>query len=465
MPKSYDIRTVRQKLGFCGPASLEMMFSYYGINISQDEIAAAGDIVSGEDGSRIDQLDRAVKKLTPGYILLAKYNASIEDLAKLTEEYDLPVGIEWQGIFANPDGTYFEIGHYSVVISVDMNLGLLTILDPDERTGLINGRIFMTDFVGQWWEENDVPLPRDSKTEVIRNDRLLFVIAPETHLTEFVNLGLQPVSLDLMRTYRTPCREKMVKQDWRKKMKRHDKQIFKIPEENLTVHEVIGGSANHLGALVELHKEIFPHYGQYIPYMEERVKQAAGINHYSIDHWWLAEVNGHPAGFNIFKYMIDRNCGLCLLITVRELYRGKSFGGCRSLAELLLMSSLQQLKADASDYGRPTPAGMVLEVEHPKVVARFREFGFIELPVEYFEPPAIYGDKTFENVGASMDDFKQLHLGIFPIHGGPFNPDDPASIQNLALVYLIDHYHLPENHWAVHRALDSVDRHFGKGVA
>lgn len=278
-------------------------------------------------------------------------------------------------------------------------------------------------------------------------------------------MGLQPVSLDLMRTYHTPRRAKMIKQDWRKKMKRQDKLIFKIPEENLTVHEVIGGSANHLGALVELHKEIFPHYGQYLPYMEERVKQAAGTNHYSIDHWWLAEVNGHPAGFNIFKYMTDRNCGLCLLITVREPYRGKGFGGCKSLAELLLMSSLQQLKADAADNGRPTPAGMVLEVEHPKVVARFREFGFIELPVEYFEPPAIRGDKTFEDVGTRMDDFNRLHLGIFPIHGGPFDPDDPASIQNLVLVYLLDHYHLPENHWAVHRALDSIEQHFGKGVA
>jgi hypothetical protein len=467
------IRKVRQKTGFCGPASIEMMLSFYDIDISQDEIAAAGGIVEGEDGSRIDQLDQAVNKLCPDYVLLARYNATIDDLTRLTVNMHLPAGIEWQGIFTKPDGTYFEIGHYSVVTSVDLNIGVLTILDPDERSGLVNGRIFISDFYEQWWEENDVPVIGGSdQTVVIRNNRLLFILVPRSRISEMMDLGFLPVSLNLMRAYRAQRKTNIIRQDWLKKMKSHDKLVFEIPDENLAAYEVIGGSANHLGALLELHKEIFPYFAQYLPYMEARVKSDPEDEWDAIDHWWLVEINGIPAGFRMFKYNPHRNCGLGLLMAVRPKYRHLSCSPFSRLAELLIASSLEQIETDSQASGRSLPIGMGVELQLPEttqnldiqqgrahLINRYRAYGFRDLPVEYYEPPFILEDVSFQEYALpEAEDFHRLLFGYFPPRSTQRSPA-PDIISNLVLAFLVDHYHLPVDHWAVQRALSSTQQH------
>jgi hypothetical protein len=471
-----DIRKVRQKVGFCGPASIEMMLSYYGINLSQDEIAASGGIVEGEDGSRIDQLDQAVKILCPNYVILARYNASIQELAYLTDDLNLPVGIEWQGIFTNQDGSYFEIGHYSVVTSVDLNIGVLTILDPDERSGLVNGRIFINDFFGQWWEKNDIPMIGcPGSTEVVLNNRLLFVVVPWSRTAEMMDLGFRPVSIDLMRAHRSQPKTRIIQQDWLKKMKSHDKLIFEIPEEKLTVYEVIGGCANHLGSLLELHQEMFPNYAQYLPYMELRVKADPEDSHKAIDHWWLANIDGYPAGFRMFKYNPGRNCGLGLLMAVRPQYRKQAIGPYRSLAELLITTSLEQIETDAQVLGKTMPVGMGVELQLPettsnvdlrrgraRLISRYREYGFCDLPVEYYEPPFILDEYSFQELDIPEEaDFNRLLFGYFPTDSS-HKLLAPDIISNLALAFLSDHYNLPMDHWAVQRALRSAQQDYVK---
>src|SRR5690606_15262960 len=106
----YTIRKLRQKPGHCGPATIEMMYSIYGIHKTQDEIAQAiGDVERiTERGCSVDEMAHAVEQLTPNYILLGKLYGTIEDLRVLTEKYLLPVGVEWRGRFLEPDGRIWE---------------------------------------------------------------------------------------------------------------------------------------------------------------------------------------------------------------------------------------------------------------------------------------------------------------------------------------------------------------------
>jgi hypothetical protein len=204
-----EIRRVWQKKGHCGPTSLEMMLSLYGLAVSQEAIAEAAGVEEtiGENGSRIDELALAIEALVPGYVLMAKYDSSVEDLESLVEEYGLPTGIEWQGVFVDDEGAPFEEGHYSVVVKVDRDTGAITIADPERRSALIDGMLSFSDFEERWWEDNDVPSVADPTVmEVICNKGLLFVVVPEEQTSQMQTVGLQPVSLSLMRAYQIPRR-------------------------------------------------------------------------------------------------------------------------------------------------------------------------------------------------------------------------------------------------------------------
>jgi hypothetical protein len=201
------IRRVWQKKGHCGPTSLEMMLSLHGLDVSQEAIAEAAGVQEtiSENGSRIDELGLAIKALVPGYVLVAKYDSSLDDLETLVEGLGLPTGIEWQGMFVDDEGVPFEEGHYSVVVQVDRDAESITIVDPERRGALVEGKLSFADFQERWWEDNDIPSLADSDVkEVICNRGLLFVVVPEEQLPQMHAVGLQPVSLALMREHQVP---------------------------------------------------------------------------------------------------------------------------------------------------------------------------------------------------------------------------------------------------------------------
>ena len=240
---------------------------------------------------------------------------------------------------------------------------------------------------------------------------------------------------------------------------------IEIPGTDVTIHDVTQGNVERLEALLDLFVEAFPRYTRYLPIMRERaIRLPADADPRFVEHQWLAEVGTQAAGFTVFKYVPGRNCGLCMAIGVRPAYRLLSAGRYRRLSELLLKSSLEQLQADALTAGRPAPVGMVLEVEEPKLVARFREYGLVELPVDYREPPFLHGRQALADASElEAMGFQPMQLGIYPIGGESFNPSDPAMLANLIYALLVDHYRLPEEHWAVRRSLDSIQRLSDRG--
>lgn len=232
-----------------------------------------------------------------------------------------------------------------------------------------------------------------------------------------------------------------------------------MPDIKVVIKEAIGGDPSSQESLIKLHKEFFPQYDQYLPYMEKRLLLPPIDGYGNIEHWWVLEYDKHPIGFIMFKYVSRRDCSLGLLIAVKPAYRKLSVGQSKTLADYLIKASLVQLKQDARSVGRSIPVGMVVEVETARLLQVYREYGFIELPVDYWSPPYIQGEKTFEN-REELDKLEYLKsiLGIFPLEEAYDDLSDPKIISKLILAFLVDHYHLPEDHSAVCRILESIRR-------
>jgi hypothetical protein len=176
-----------------------MMYSFYGVSVSQDAVAEAiGDVERiTERGCSVDELAQAVEMLTPEYTLLGKLLGTIDDLRALTEQYCIPVGVEWRGRFLEPDGHIWEEGHYSLVTRVNDTANALEVIDP-YAPGInllsINDRIPLEVFLHRWWDTNPIQLSDDSAdvTE-LRDDQLLFVLVPKVQVKTMRSLDLSPM--------------------------------------------------------------------------------------------------------------------------------------------------------------------------------------------------------------------------------------------------------------------------------
>lgn len=191
------IRKIRQKPGHCGPSTIEMMYSLYGLTVSQDTVAVAIDDVQRitERGCSVEELAAAVEDLTPDYVLLAKQYATIDDIRLLTETYTLPVGVEWRGRFLEPDNRIWEEGHYTLVTRVNSQDATLEMIDP-YAPGInllsMNDRISIEVFLNRWWDTNPVP-DENGVTVEVRDERLLFVLVPKAQIGMLGVTDLNPV--------------------------------------------------------------------------------------------------------------------------------------------------------------------------------------------------------------------------------------------------------------------------------
>lgn len=103
------LKPFRQTPGYCGPACLVMIFDYYGIKMTEKEIAKkAGSIRS--IGTNTKGLVKVAKEL--GFKTILKDNADIKDLKSFIKK-EIPVIVDWFSPEGEPDG------HYSVVVNID----------------------------------------------------------------------------------------------------------------------------------------------------------------------------------------------------------------------------------------------------------------------------------------------------------------------------------------------------------
>ncbi|MBK8026527.1 MAG: C39 family peptidase [Chloroflexi bacterium] len=206
----HRIKHIVQKDWYCGPATLAMLYSVYGRDFSQDRVAEATGIRSHipTRGCRVDQLAAAVQDLTPDYLLMGKYDSSVEDLVEITVNRGLPVAVEWRGTFLEPNGHVWEEGHYSIVETVNLAARTLNLIDPFNGNNIAhqNGRMLIDDFVQRWWDDNYLPtvgtddiLDPETWVDHIFTDRLIFALVSRSQVDAFTDLGFQPLTVEFSR--------------------------------------------------------------------------------------------------------------------------------------------------------------------------------------------------------------------------------------------------------------------------
>jgi ABC-type bacteriocin/lantibiotic exporter with double-glycine peptidase domain len=101
------LKPFKQSKGYCGPASLKMVLSAYGIKKSEDYLAKLTKS-SRIKGCKETNIIKVAKKF--GFNGYAKQNSNIKELKALVNN-KIPVIVAW----TSPE----EGGHYSVVVGFD----------------------------------------------------------------------------------------------------------------------------------------------------------------------------------------------------------------------------------------------------------------------------------------------------------------------------------------------------------
>lgn len=129
------IKPYKQSIGYCGPASLKMVLSYYGIDKSEKELAKLSGCKASK-GVEAEGLLSAVKKL--GLKGIIKDFSDFKDIRHYVLKKKIPVIVDW---FSTDDG------HYSVVVNIDNSK--IYLLDPE--TARLKS-IKLNDFKRIWFD-------------------------------------------------------------------------------------------------------------------------------------------------------------------------------------------------------------------------------------------------------------------------------------------------------------------------
>jgi hypothetical protein len=168
----------------CGPATIQMLLSNVGVDVTQEQVAEAGDATEliERNGMRVDQLARAVVLLVPHVQFWYKEHAKLSELISIILDQQYPVGVEWQGIFdddeeaTNGDNDY---GHYSVITHVDLEKQALIIVDPYKDFVSRDRILSFTEFDERWWDYNEVINLETGKPQFVKDTRLMFIVTPK----------------------------------------------------------------------------------------------------------------------------------------------------------------------------------------------------------------------------------------------------------------------------------------------
>jgi ABC-type bacteriocin/lantibiotic exporter with double-glycine peptidase domain len=181
-PKKFSrLRRIEQITeNHCGPAVIQMLLENIGVSASQEEITeAAGATHTIEThGTRVDQLAKAVNTLAPIARLWYKEHASLADLETVLNEFKYPVGVEWQGLFADMDDDDDDYGHYSIVAHIEKAKDELIVVDPYKDFVDQSRIVKLSLFQSRWWDFNEVKDLETGEKTFKKDEQLFFVVVP-----------------------------------------------------------------------------------------------------------------------------------------------------------------------------------------------------------------------------------------------------------------------------------------------
>jgi ABC-type bacteriocin/lantibiotic exporter with double-glycine peptidase domain len=115
-----NLKPFRQSPGFCGPASLKMVFDHFGTDFSEAEIGKACNTTKEQGTNHVDMINGA-KRL--GFDPKAKDNATLADIRDWLNT-GVPVVVGWWST---------DEDHYSVVYGIDEKN--IYLMDPELDEG------------------------------------------------------------------------------------------------------------------------------------------------------------------------------------------------------------------------------------------------------------------------------------------------------------------------------------------
>lgn len=164
----------------CGPATARMLLSFSGFDaFKQDQIVEAAGVTGklNTHGTTIGDLALAVRRLVPQVNLWYKDQATVEELDALVNEYRVPVGVEWQGVFLDIEEDD-DPGHYSVATYVSIPENLIRIADPYHHYPDHDRTFKLSFFDKRWWDTNEMKDPVTGRNRYLLDERMMFVILP-----------------------------------------------------------------------------------------------------------------------------------------------------------------------------------------------------------------------------------------------------------------------------------------------
>lgn len=183
----------------CGPAVIQALLKYNNIHVQQDDVCNAVNIKRSisKYGMGPTQIAQAVKNLAPDLRLMFKQNATGKDIETLIKKYNIPVAINWQGLFFSTlkeekkYASRSDKGHYSIVTDIKPHSDKIIIADPYPL--FVNTpRIFSYRwFKSRWWDIGHVPGKNKEAESSFNTKKLLFILAPK-ELDLPANLHLEP---------------------------------------------------------------------------------------------------------------------------------------------------------------------------------------------------------------------------------------------------------------------------------
>ena len=178
------VRTRQISVYACGPATLEMLFSFVGQKVTQTglirSIRAANKIkLYGID---VHDMGKAARIAAKGkFVFWKKQMAKISDLDLAINKYKYPVGVEWQGVFY--ESADEDDGHYGVVTAVNKKKGFLRIADPYFngyfKFNGVDRRFSIREFYQKWWDTNEISITGTTRKRTVTDTRVMFVITPK----------------------------------------------------------------------------------------------------------------------------------------------------------------------------------------------------------------------------------------------------------------------------------------------
>lgn len=148
---------------YCGPASLQMLLSLYGLQVDQQQIVDSLGINQKifTKGITIQEMGQYLKQSFPQLQFWYKFNSSITEISQLVNDFQLPVGVEWQGIFDYPDEEISEDedddpGHIAIITAINTQENYIYLADPDTHYAGTDRKFSILQFERRWWDINEI---------------------------------------------------------------------------------------------------------------------------------------------------------------------------------------------------------------------------------------------------------------------------------------------------------------------